>query len=52
MPYKIRKLPKQNLYRVYNADTGVIHSYATTKENATKQVKLLHMVDAGMPLKK
>ncbi len=52
MPYSIRKLPKKDLYRVYNTETKVIHSYATTLENAKKQVKLLHMVDAGVPLKK
>jgi hypothetical protein len=52
MPYTIRKLPNQNLYKVYNTETKTIHSYATTLENANKQVKLLHMVDAGVPLKK
>jgi hypothetical protein len=52
MPYSIRKLPNQDLYRVYNTATKVVHSYATTLENAKKQVKLLHMVDAGVPLKK
>lgn len=51
MPIKIRKLPLQNLYRVYNADTGEIHAKATSLENAKKQVKLLHMVDAGVPLR-
>lgn len=52
MPYTIRKLPNQDLYRVYNSKTKEVHSYATTLENAEKQVKLLHMVDAGVPLKK
>jgi len=52
MPYSIRKLPNQDLYRVYNTGTKAIHSYATTLENAKKQVKLLHMVDAGVPLEK
>jgi len=52
MPYSIRKLPKKDLYRVYNTQTKEVHSYATTLENAKKQVKLLHMVDAGVPLKK
>lgn len=52
MPYAIRKLPNKDLYRVYNKDTKVVHSYSTTLENAKKQVKLLHMVDAGVPLKK
>jgi hypothetical protein len=52
MPYSIRKLPNKDLYRVYNTQTKVVHSYSTTLENAEKQVKLLHMVDAGVPLKK
>ena len=52
MPYSIRKLPNQDLYRVYNTGTKEIHSYATTLENAKKQVNLLHMVDAGVPLEK
>lgn len=52
MPYSIRKLPNQDLYRVYNTQTKAIHSYSTTLENAKKQVKLLHMVDAGVPLEK
>jgi len=42
MPYAIRKLPKQNLYRVYNKETKAIHSYGTTLENAKKQVALLN----------
>ena len=50
MPYKYRKLPKQNLYRVYNTETKEIHSYGTTLENAKKQIKLLHMIDADVPL--
>ncbi len=50
MPFKIRKLPNQNMYRVYNADTGFIHASRTTRANAEKQVRLLHMVErGGMP---
>jgi hypothetical protein len=52
MPYKLRKLPNKDLYRVYNAKTGEIHSYGTTLENAKKQITLLNMVDAGVPLTK
>jgi len=52
MPYKLRKLPKQDLYRVYNAKTKEIHSYGTTLENAKKQITLLNMIDAGVPLDK
>jgi len=50
MPYVMRKLPKQDLYRVYNAKTKEVHSYGTTLENAKKQITLLNMVDAGVPL--
>jgi len=52
MPYNFRKLPNKNLYRVYNTKTKEVHSYGTTLENAKKQIKLLNMVDAGVPLKK
>jgi hypothetical protein len=52
MPYSIRKLPNQDLYRVYNKQTKAVHSYSTTLANAKKQVTLLNMVDAGVPLKK
>ncbi len=45
MPFAIRKLPKQNAYKVYNKLTGVVHSKHTTLENAHKQVALLHMID-------
>jgi len=43
MPYIIRKLPKKDLYKVYNKETKKVHSYATTLENAKKQVSLLYM---------
>lgn len=43
MPYKIRKLPKKNEYRVYNPETKEIHSYHTSLDNAEKQVRLLYM---------
>ncbi len=50
MPFKIRKLPNQSMYRVYNADTGHIYAARTTRANAEKQVRLLHMVErGGMP---
>jgi hypothetical protein len=52
MPYNFRKLPNKNLYRVYNTKTKEVHSYGTTLENAKKQIKLLNMIDAGVPLKK
>lgn len=52
MPYVIRKLPKQDLYRVYNAKTKEVYSYGTTLENAKKQITLLNMIDAGVPITK
>ena len=45
MPYDIRKLPNQELYRVYNKQTKAVHSYATTLENAKKQLGLLYMIE-------
>lgn len=44
MPFVIRKLPKQNKYKVYNKDTKKVHSYHTNRLNAIKQVELLHEV--------
>jgi len=44
MPYFIRKLPKKNLYRVYQQG-GIIKAYGTTHEKAKAQVRLLHMKD-------
>jgi len=52
MPYIIRKLPNKDLYKVINKETKVVHSYGSTYENAIKQVRLLNMVDAGVPLRK
>ena len=49
MPYNIRKLPNQDLYRVYNKDTKSVHSYSTTLENAKKQVALLEGIKATLP---
>jgi hypothetical protein len=44
MPFILRKL-KSGLYRVRLKDTGQILSYATTYENAMKQIKFLGMRD-------
>ena len=43
MPYAIHKIASH--YQVVNKDTGHIYAYHTTKENAVKQVKLLHMLE-------
>ena len=50
MPVKIRKLPRQNKWRVY--DGGKIVAKRTTKEKAEKQARLLRGVAHGMKLKK
>lgn len=52
MPYQIRKVRNKECYTVKNKDTGKIHAQCTTKVKAEKQVKLLHMVDHGMKLRK
>jgi len=41
MPYVIRKLPKQELYKVMNKQTGQVLAKHTTKEKAEAQVRLL-----------
>jgi len=47
MPYSIRKLPGQDLYRVRNTDTGDIKANATTKKKAEAMVRLLNAVNHG-----
>ena len=47
MVYKIRKIRGKDLYSVKNIESGKIHSVATTKSNAKKQVKLLLAIDHG-----
>ena len=43
MPYKIRKMPNNECYRVTNAITGKVHAYCTSRRNAYAQVRLLMM---------
>lgn len=45
MPYKMRKLPNKNRYRVYNAETGDVHAYSTTKKKAENQLRLLRALE-------
>jgi hypothetical protein len=52
MPYKIRKLPNQEEYKVFNKKTGLVHSKGSTLANAKKQITLLNMIDHNVPLKK
>jgi hypothetical protein len=49
MPNVMRKLPNRNLYRVYNRATKRVHAKATTKEKATKQLRLLHRLEQQRP---
>jgi hypothetical protein len=45
MPFRIRKLPNQNKYRVYNPITGKIYAERATRKNAEAQVKLLYLIE-------
>jgi hypothetical protein len=47
MPIKIRKIRNKDLYKVFNSETGEIHSKGSTKENAKKQKRLLNAIDNG-----
>ena len=51
MPYKIRKLPNKDEFKVFNKKTGVVHAKDTTLAKAKKQVTLLNMIDHNVPLK-
>ena len=42
MPYKIRKLPNRNKWRVYNPDTGHIYARETSKAKAEQQKSILN----------
>lgn len=44
MPISIRKLPNQDLYKVYNKDTKEVFSYGTTLEKAQAQLRFLYML--------
>jgi len=47
LPYKILA-NDDGTYRVVNSDTGEVKAKSTTKEDAEKQVRLLHGVEHGM----
>lgn len=47
MPYKIRKLPNSDRYKVFNSETGKVHSEHATKKNAKSQMRLLYSLDNG-----
>lgn len=43
MPYKIRKLPKKNLYKVYDNKGVALSKKGMTKENAQKQIVAVYL---------
>jgi hypothetical protein len=45
MPYKIRKIKNKSCYRVYNKNSKKIFSKCTSKQNATKQLRLLRAIE-------
>ena len=47
MPYSMRKLPRSDLYRVRNTETGDIKAKATTKAKAEAMIRLLNAVNHG-----
>lgn len=49
MPYGMRKLPKKDLYKVYNKETGRVASKGTTKDKAKRQIKRLKMIEPKRP---
>lgn len=50
MPVIVRKLPKKNKYRVTHS--GKISAFATTKEKAEAQSRLIRGIAHGMKLRK
>lgn len=45
MPYTLRKLAKQNKWRVFNRKTGRVRAYGTTYEKAKRQIRLLNYLE-------
>ena len=45
MPYQMIKVKGKNLYKVINEISGKLHSKASTKENAEKQIRLMQFFD-------
>lgn len=50
MPYRKRKMGSK--YEVYNADTGRVYSYHTTRTHADAQLRLLRKLEHGSKSKK
>lgn len=51
MPYTIRKVTRNNCYRVRNKNTKRVFSKCTTKENAKKQLRLLRAIQYNKSFK-
>ena len=51
MPYKIRKVNKQNCFKVYNPKTKKIYAKCTTKEKAKSQIRLLNAIEKNPKFK-
>jgi hypothetical protein len=52
MPYAIRKVNKQNCYKVYNRKSKKVFAKCATKENAEKQVRLLRGLEYNSTFRK
>ena len=47
MPYKMRKLPNKDLYKVYNTDTKKVYAKGTSREKSIKQLRYLRGIEHG-----
>ena len=47
MTYKVRKSRGQNEYKVFNTDTGVLHSHHNSLDKAQAQLRLLNQIEGG-----
>lgn len=45
MPFKIRKVNKQDCYKVYNPKTKKVYAKCTTRDKAEKQIRLLNAIE-------
>jgi len=45
MPYRTRKMPGRNCYKVYNAKTKKVFAKCTTASKAKKQLRLLRAIE-------
>lgn len=52
MPYVIRKVRKQDCYKVSNKKTKKVYAKCSSLENAKKQVRLLQAIEKNASFKK